>query len=150
SNSEDINCVTGTLRNVEALTGSLSLNDSNLASIANYVQKGFPASVICTNCMKGAYTLLNQSLPGSFSASDTKYATDLCGAAFADGGIPPGLISTASVAIGTGSGSTSTSSPTTVISPTPTNSALGRRRSVLSSGAFFVISCLVAFSVGLV
>ncbi|KAG6864688.1 hypothetical protein C0991_007899, partial [Blastosporella zonata] len=148
TNSAGINCVTGTLRNIESLTGALSLNDTNIASIAKYVTKGFPKSVICTNCVKAAYTMMNQALPGSlFSASDTKDATTLCGASFAgefnllpvcdlseaqtkdcsDGIIPPGIVSTAldasTAKVTTSIVSSSTLTPTpssTRATPSPT------------------------------
>ncbi|KAG6862013.1 hypothetical protein C0995_008200 [Termitomyces sp. Mi166 len=82
SSSGGINCVTGTLRNIEMLIGTMNLNATNILSIANLVKKGFPSSVVCTSCMKGAFTLMNQTMPGSFSASDIEYATDLCGPSF--------------------------------------------------------------------
>ncbi|KAG6915760.1 hypothetical protein DXG01_009997 [Tephrocybe rancida] len=173
TNSGGINCVTGSLRNIETLTGALNLNDTNILSIASYVKKGFPKSVVCTNCIKAAYSLIVQALPGSFSDSDTKSATKLCGAAFADGGIPPGIVSTAFEAAVIKGPTTATPVPTTTststptpkptwstatLSPTPTptptstkkkNSALGRG-SVLSCSAFMVISGLVAVGVGMV
>ncbi|KAG6828509.1 hypothetical protein H0H87_001755, partial [Tephrocybe sp. NHM501043] len=143
TNSDGVNCLTGTLRNIESLTGPLNMNDTNIASIASYIKKGFPKTVICTDCMKGAFSLISQALPGSFSGSDKAYVTDLCGASFAgetqsshvsqsssvevdaslDGGIPPGLENTAfttsAATSSTSLVSSSTSTPTPAPSPTP-------------------------------
>jgi len=149
-----VNCVTGSLRNVESVTGAMSLQENNIVAIVKAAKKGFPSSVICTNCMKGAYTIINKALPGSFSASDTKYATDMCGASFVDGGIPPGLISTAlEPSAAPAPSTTTTPSPTTApipaVTPTNKNAALGGP-SVMSSGVFMVISGLVIWSAGMV
>ncbi|KAG5734906.1 hypothetical protein E4T56_gene13910 [Termitomyces sp. T112] len=166
SNSGGINCVTGTLRNVEVLTGTMNLNVTDIRSIANLVKEGFPSSVVCTDCMKGAFTLMNQTMPGSFSTSDIKRATELCGASFVDGGIPPGLVSAASGAIAknvtsttnpaisvtTSSFASTTSTPTFTTTPTPTptkKNAAPRRGSAMSLAAFLVISGLVASIVDL-
>jgi hypothetical protein len=158
-----VSCVTGTLRNIESVVGTFNLQENNILAIAKVAKAGFPSSVLCTNCMKGAYTIINKAIPGSFSASDTKYATDTCGAAFADGGIPPGLISVdadpvakpAPPATTTSITSTPTPSPTPTPTPTPTPSpkpksaALGGP-TMLSSGAFMAISALIVVSVGMV
>ncbi|KAG5651750.1 hypothetical protein H0H81_007603 [Sphagnurus paluster] len=164
-----VNCLTGTLRNIESNTGgTMNLNESNIKTITDALKKGLPSSVVCTDCMKGAYSIINQQLPGSFSDSTTKYATDTCGAAFADGGIPPSLISSAwepaaDPAAPTTVSTTSTSptqtatsvavTQTPVVSATPPadgnkkkNAAMGGR-SVLSSGALVAMSGLVALAV---
>jgi len=149
-----VNCVTGTLRNIESATGTMNLQENNILAITKAATKGFPSSVICTNCMKGAYSIINKEIPGSFTASDTKYVTDTCGAAFADGGIPPGLVASAwepSANVAASPTTTSaTPTPTAVVPASiPKNAALGAR-SMLSSGAFMAISGLIAFSAGMV
>ncbi|KAG6832833.1 hypothetical protein H0H92_009452 [Tricholoma furcatifolium] len=161
TNSSDINCVTGTLRNIEAITGAMSLNDTDLTSISSVATKGFPSSVVCTNCMKGAYTIINQNLPGTIASNVTSYVTGLCGASFANGGIPPGLVETAynasavSTSTSTSAAPVYTSTSTSTPSPTATpianysNGALSHA-SVLSSGAVLALSGIVALFVGFV
>ncbi|KAF5381970.1 hypothetical protein D9615_004276 [Tricholomella constricta] len=156
----EVNCVSGSLRNIEAITGTMSLDANNLVSIAGAAKKGFPSSVICTNCMKGAYSIINKELPGAFTDSDTKYATDTCGAQFADGGIPPGLVSSAwepsnSEAPAPSSTSITPQSTPTIapisVAPSPNrkNGALGGP-SALSSGAFIAVSGFIALLAALV
>jgi len=87
-----VNCLSGTLYNIQSVTGAMSLNNTNIISIVKTAKAGFPSKFLCTDCLKGAYSLIKAALPGTFSTSDAKYASDTCGASFVDGGIPPGLV----------------------------------------------------------
>jgi hypothetical protein len=165
-----VNCVTQTLKNIQSVAGTLDLDDNNVAALTKSIQNGFPASVICTDCMKGAYTIINQDLPGTFSANATNYATATCGASFANGGIPPGLIETASqpttssapaptttataTATTWSSSVVPTTTPTILPAPTQTkakSSAVGGPVSLLSSGSFtgVAISGLIVIWTGM-
>lgn len=75
--------MTQTLKNIESITGTMNLNDNDITALTTAGSAGFPANVTCTNCMKGAFTIVNQELSGTISTADTKYATDTCGASFA-------------------------------------------------------------------
>ncbi|KAF8072044.1 hypothetical protein FPV67DRAFT_915738 [Lyophyllum atratum] len=154
-----VNCVTGTLRNVEALTGTMNLNEKNIVAIVKATKAGLPSKLLCTNCMKGAYVMISTNVRDAFTASDTKFITDTCGPAFVDGGMPPGLIdsawepSAAPPATTTSSATTSstptpTSTPTPAVTPLKKNAALGGP-SILSSGAFMAISGLTILAAGM-
>ncbi|KAG5645544.1 hypothetical protein DXG03_005819 [Asterophora parasitica] len=157
----EVNCVVGSLRNIEAMTGTMNLQDNNIAKIGKAAKKGLPANVLCTNCLKGAYSIINAELPGTFNDADTKYASDTCGADFVNGGIPPGLISSAwepsssSSAAPAPSSTSVTPAPAAtpaapyVSSPSRKNAAPGGP-SAISSGAFVALSGLVALSALLV
>ncbi|RDB26402.1 hypothetical protein Hypma_006878 [Hypsizygus marmoreus] len=157
------NCATQTLKNIETLTGTMSLNDDDVVALATAGREGFPSNVTCTNCMKGAFTIFNQELPGFISKANAKYATDTCGADFADGGIPPGLISSAwepsdPAPTPTPSATTTsirpTATPPVAAAPTPSkkkSSAVGRPSSALTSGSFrgIAISGLIVIWTGM-
>jgi hypothetical protein len=85
-------CTTQTLKNVEAATGTMTLNDTNAVSLAKAINKGLDSSILCTNCNKGAFSIINSDAPGAFDDSDKQAASQKCGASFIDGGIPAGLV----------------------------------------------------------
>ena len=62
--------------------GTMDLSANNVAAIAQGIKKGFPSSVLCTDCVKGAYTMINQKVPGTFSQANETYVTNTCGASF--------------------------------------------------------------------
>jgi cytoskeletal protein RodZ len=92
----------------------MTLTQSNVNSILLLSSFGFTPNITCTDCMHGAITMFDQSFPGVIPQSDMDSASAACGPSFVDGGIPPGLIQTASGA------SNSTSSPSTTSSSTAT------------------------------
>jgi len=117
-------CVTEILNGMESTWGTMNLQAQNIQAIAKGIAQ-LPSSILCTDCMKGGYTYINQKQPGSFSSSATSYATQTCGASFTDGGIPPGLIQ-----LGNGindpssaPASTHAASPTSTSTSTPLPSA---------------------------
>jgi len=86
-------CVTQTLNNIEADTGTLS--PSNIPTIVSDLTSGantLPNTVICTDCIKNAVIIFEKELPGLFKAPkiNPKLAAK-CGASFVDG-IPPPTI----------------------------------------------------------
>jgi len=85
-------CTTQTLQNVEKATGTMTLNDTNVVSLAKAINKGLDASIVCSNCNKGAFSIINQDVPGTFDDSVKQAASAKCGASFIDGGIPAGLV----------------------------------------------------------
>ena len=164
------NCVTQTLKNMESAWGTMTLNDKNIGDIANGIKKGLPSSVLCTDCMKGMFTLVEQDIPGTFSDSSKAYATKTCGDSFTDGGLPPNLFQSAvgvvpedntpapvsSSAPTTTSSATSTSVTAPAFTPTSSvkpksgkkNSALGRASAaplmnLAASGLVIVFSGMV-------
>lgn len=150
------NCVTQTLTNLQNSIGTMDFSDANIAAITTDIRKGFPSSVLCTDCMHGTYTLINQYAPGTISAANKTYATTTCGASFVDGGIPPGLIQSAYNASATAAAPTSTTPASTTTPsvlpsasiPVPVgNAALGGP----SAGPFLAlaISGLVMVSTGM-
>lgn len=112
------NCATQTLKNLESISGTLNLNDNNVAALAGAFNAGLPSNVTCTNCAKGAFSIINADLPGAFSDTDKKAASDKCGASFVDGGIPQGLVESAYEPSGSSSAAPSPTSTTPASSAT--------------------------------
>jgi len=89
------NCITQTLKNMESAWGTMNLNDQNIAAITSGFNKGLPSSVLCTDCNKGAFTLIDTGIPGTLSDGNKAYVSKTCGADFINDGIPPGLYQSA-------------------------------------------------------
>ncbi|KAF9466521.1 hypothetical protein BDZ94DRAFT_1251125, partial [Collybia nuda] len=114
----DTLCVTQTFTALESITGTLNMNGDNIRAIAGARHAGLPSNVLCSDCMKGAVSIINAELPGEISQDDMNYAKSTCGDAFVDGGIPPSLIQTALGATPEAPPAPSQSSPP-VPSPSP-------------------------------
>jgi len=95
----------------------MTLNDTNVASIVKGIHKGLDASIVCTDCNKGAFSFINQDAPGTFDDSDKQAASAKCGASFVDGGIPPNLV------LGDYEPAASTTAAPTSTPPAPTSTA---------------------------
>ncbi|KAF7315553.1 hypothetical protein MIND_00070600 [Mycena indigotica] len=80
-------CVTETLKNLEDVAGTLSLNDLNFASLFTTVQKVImgAANLACTNCTKAAFALASQIQIPEFSRG-VDGIDALCGSGFVESG----------------------------------------------------------------
>jgi hypothetical protein len=167
-------CITQTLTSLQTLIGTLNLNQNNVVAIAGSRQKGFPSNIICSNCMKGAFSITNAELPGEISQSDMDNAKSTCGDSFVgmlpfchcfpksrlialvDGGIPPSLIQTAvgATPVAPEAPPATSQSPPPPVTSAPVNAAPApsqppkKKSSALgrSSGARVAFSALVLVS----
>ncbi|KAJ2925141.1 hypothetical protein H1R20_g11964, partial [Candolleomyces eurysporus] len=97
------NCITQTLRDIEGVTGPLSL--SNIVQlVANPPQTLLAQNITCTNCAKGVYNIVTQDIPESAPSLKTTF-DEQCGATFTDGATPSGITQSASQTTGTTQGS---------------------------------------------
>lgn len=148
--SGNTNCITETLTNIQNLVGNLSLTN-----IEGLVASGFPSnvstndtsSVLCTDCVKAAYNVINTDFPSLISSEQSTLQSQ-CGSSFTgkqiaircsfsetsdfstDGSAPSGIVETAS----NSSSSTSTGS----------NSAFG----VYSGNVLFGTSASILLALG--
>jgi len=95
-NQENVLCVTQTLLNVEDLVGPLT-PDNLVPAILSIVfdTTSIPSSVICTDCIKAAYNIIQTNLPGLISQDATDDLANTCGAPFIDGQTPSTISQTA-------------------------------------------------------
>lgn len=93
-------CVTKTLTSAENVIGKLSFTDLSFLNIItdfkNLLANG--KSLACTDCIKGAFTLVTQDFPTILNDVN-KDAEDICGASFVDGASPNGISQTAASGI---------------------------------------------------
>ena len=87
-------CVTETLDNLEPYTGTLSF--TNIESIVTTVADGgsvpnVPTNVTCTDCVKGAYSLIAQSFGDLLPDTVKSGLTSECGASFVGASSPRGI-----------------------------------------------------------
>jgi len=112
------NCVTQTLQKLESLSGTLNLGDNNINAIAKTFNTNL-GQVACSNCAKGAFSIVMQDQPSAISDASKQSAQNTCGASFVDGGVPEGLIESAFGATASGAAPSPTST-------TPATSATAR------------------------
>ncbi|PPQ63477.1 hypothetical protein CVT24_005134 [Panaeolus cyanescens] len=84
----DSNCITKTLGDVEATFGTLNLQ--NIIKIVTNPPDDLPANITCTNCVKAAYNVIAQDVPGLVSDTSAGLQQQ-CGADFTDGQTPTGI-----------------------------------------------------------
>jgi len=142
----DTMCATRTLNALQGATGTMILDQKNFNDIALLGQFGYTANITCTDCMHGAWTIINQDVPGTIPPARLQLASDVCGPSFVDGGIPPGLLQTAfgsGVGGGGGSNSTTPAASPTKAAAVPTASkksgALGRPSSGMACISFIIL-----------
>ncbi|TFK92064.1 hypothetical protein K466DRAFT_582280 [Polyporus arcularius HHB13444] len=90
SNSNTL-CVTEALKSIEPYTGALSV--SNIESIATGIMGGgaipsIPTNLTCTDCVKGAYSIVSQNFGDLIPSSVSSDLSSTCGASFVDGALP--------------------------------------------------------------
>ena len=86
--------MTETLNNIEPYTGTISL--TNLESIVTNIESGgsipdVPWNVTCTDCVKGAYTLIAESFGDLLPDTVKSGLSSECGSSFV-GASPPRAI----------------------------------------------------------
>jgi len=88
-------CITETLTNIQNTVGSLTLSSivSEMNSIVS-ASNGVPSSIVCTNCVKSAYNILN-GVGGAPQGASSALSNE-CGSSFVDGQNPSGISNTAS------------------------------------------------------
>lgn len=87
------NCVTQTLTNIEAVTGTLTITRVGALLAGGWTSVTLPPNVTCTNCIKASYNILNQ-VDSDYFPNTT--LTETCGASFVDGKTPEGIVESAS------------------------------------------------------
>ncbi|KAF7376253.1 hypothetical protein MSAN_00040600 [Mycena sanguinolenta] len=98
------NCITETLTNIQSMLGTLSLdNIGTIITNAFTSTSSLPANVSCSNCVKGAYNILNQNFPSTASSIASELDSE-CGANFTDGSAPSGIVESATSTGGKDSG----------------------------------------------
>lgn len=100
-------CPTQLLTAIEASLGTLSISTipALLPGLINSGQSPVPTAVICSNCVKQSYNVIQKSYPGLFGSDETSYLSKTCGATFTDGTTPSGI--TQSAVSGNGTSNTS-------------------------------------------
>ncbi|KAF7306160.1 hypothetical protein HMN09_00771300 [Mycena chlorophos] len=88
------NCLVQTLTNLQNTYGTFSVSglSTTLANIEG--AKSFPANITCTNCLKEAYNLLNESFPATAGTFESE-VNSVCGSNFTDGSAPSNIVETA-------------------------------------------------------
>ncbi|KAI0695974.1 hypothetical protein C8T65DRAFT_583856 [Cerioporus squamosus] len=109
TNNSNTLCVTEALNSIEPYTGQLSV--SNIESIATTIMSGgaipnVPSNVTCTDCVKGAYSIVAQNFGDLIPSSVSSDLSSTCGASFVDGSQPSTVTQLAS-----DSGSSTTVTP---------------------------------------
>ncbi|KAJ7178407.1 hypothetical protein C8R43DRAFT_457182 [Mycena crocata] len=101
------NCVTQTLTNVQAILGTLSLDNVGgvIEKAVTTTASSIPSNVTCTNCIKEAFNIVNADFPSMASSASSAIQSE-CGADFIDGKSPSGIVQSATT---TGGGSNSAS-----------------------------------------
>ncbi|KAF9012439.1 hypothetical protein BDQ17DRAFT_1232492 [Cyathus striatus] len=87
------NCVTQTLTNLQSVTGTLTL--SEISALISNPPTNLPSNVTCTNCVKAAYNIVNQTAP-SLVSDVTSSLQSQCGTSFLDGATPSSIVQSAS------------------------------------------------------
>lgn len=97
--STNQNCITETLTNIEKTTGPLSF-DKIASELTNplALASAVPKDVICSNCVKAAYNVINQDLKGLIPSAANSTVSSTCGASFVDGQNPSGISQSAAQA----------------------------------------------------
>ncbi|KAH8108087.1 hypothetical protein BXZ70DRAFT_1015307 [Cristinia sonorae] len=96
SNANNELCVTETLTNVQNSTGT-TLSANGVESLFGQIMAGqlpnVPASVICTDCTKAAFNIIETDFPSiaTSSLNVNGHVSDVCGADFIDGANPTGV-----------------------------------------------------------
>ncbi|KAF8967879.1 hypothetical protein BDZ97DRAFT_475549 [Flammula alnicola] len=75
----DTNCITQTLTNFQSVVGTLTL--SNIANLVSNPPSNIPTNVTCTNCVKAAYSVINQDIPSIVSGAAPSLQSE-CGTSF--------------------------------------------------------------------
>jgi hypothetical protein len=75
-------CVTQTLQNIQNVTGTITIS-----VLSSWLSNGLPDSVfsnnvVCTNCVKQSYNVINQEAPTLINSSTTSNLSTTCGASF--------------------------------------------------------------------
>jgi len=86
-------CITQTLYNIQNVTGILSPN--NLQNVTDDLASGvttIPNSVICSDCVKEAFNIVEQGLPDFLDPNTSSDLSTTCGPAFIDGNVPPTIV----------------------------------------------------------
>jgi len=126
-------CVTQTLQNIQNVTGTITVS-----VLFSWISNGLPdtvysSNVVCTNCVKQTYNVINQDAPTFLNSSTTSTLSTTCGASFVDGQTPSGISESASQSTSPASGSGSGALALNL----PPSSALGGASAlVLFSGVF--------------
>jgi len=89
------NCITQTLTNIQSILGTLSLSNIGDVIAKAVTTTSIPSNVTCTNCVKQAYNVLNQSFPSTASSLTSELNSE-CGASFTDGSPATGIVESAS------------------------------------------------------
>jgi len=93
-------CITQTLTNIEGVVGPLTPSTIGPALEAFFTGDPIiPPAVICTDCNKALYTLLQAELPQFFIPGTEQFLSDTCGAPFVDGTTPPTISQSAPGAV---------------------------------------------------
>jgi hypothetical protein len=90
-------CVTQTLTNVQATTGTFTLSEvsSLLNTVIGGATLGLPQNTTCTSCTQESYNIANADFP-ALVGSENSTVQNTCGADFTDGSTPSGIVQTAS------------------------------------------------------
>jgi len=93
TNGNNTLCITETLTNLQSTVGTL--NASEVENLVNQASQGnvpnIPASVLCSNCTKEAYNIINTNYPGLINSDDVNDVVNECGSSFTDGSAPAGI-----------------------------------------------------------
>ncbi|KAJ6587045.1 hypothetical protein DFH09DRAFT_977461 [Mycena vulgaris] len=99
------NCITQTLTNIQAILGTLSLNNIGDVVANAFTTTSIPTNVTCSNCVKQAYNVLNADFPSTASSAASALQSE-CGSSFTDGKTPTGIVESATTSsAGANSGS---------------------------------------------
>ncbi|KAJ7497419.1 hypothetical protein FB451DRAFT_1076101 [Mycena latifolia] len=128
------NCITQTLTNIQTILGTLSLTNVGDVITNAFSTTEIPSNVTCSNCVKAAYNVLNDTFPDAVSSEASALQSE-CGSSFTDGSTPAGIAESATK---TGTGSNSATAPSMIIG----RGALAG----LSASVLVVASSLWAFS----
>jgi len=129
--SNNTNCVTEGLTNIQTATGvTLNVNELGALVSGGYGNITLPSNVVCTNCVKAAYNILESADPTLIPKATVQAD---CGASFVDGNNPTGIVQTAS-------NSTSSKSGNSGSRALPSNGATGLSALLLTFGAFALLA----------
>lgn len=95
-------CVTETLTNAQAITGTLTL--SKLASLVSQVAAGgsapaLPSNVTCTSCTQAMYDTVDAAFPGALTGGANNTVAAQCGSNFTSAAMPSSITQTANNAV---------------------------------------------------
>jgi len=91
SNNDEL-CVTETLTNIQATTGTLTLSSVSalFSSLLGGGSLSLPSNTTCTSCTKAAYNVANKNFPDLVSG-EKNAIEQTCGVSFVDGTDPSGI-----------------------------------------------------------